>query len=185
MPHLLSIVPDPLQGLTVSWDNVTEMGWPVTGYENFWEDPSFIDRFWKGAFIGDPDECWPWQRSLIANRYGATSYKSRLIGAHVASYTLTHGPVTKGLYVLHKCDNPICINPRHLFAGTQLDNLRDCSRKGRLGGAVVQDRNGIPKSDHHREALRTSWTPERKAREAVRMRGMWEEGRFGSRKAKG
>ena len=53
------------------------------------------------------------------------------IGAHRAAYELTHGPLPRGVYVCHRCDNPECCNPAHLFAGTARDNVLDCVRKGR------------------------------------------------------
>lgn len=52
--------------------------------------------------------------------------------AHRVAWELTHGAIADGLFVLHKCDVPLCCNPQHLFLGTQLDNLRDASAKGRL-----------------------------------------------------
>lgn len=54
-----------------------------------------------------------------------------MIGTHVAAWEATHGPVPKGLWVLHHCDNPICCNPGHLFLGTAADNTQDSWRKGR------------------------------------------------------
>ncbi len=75
--------------------------------------------------------CWLWQRGL--DRYGyarlTVAYKYRR--AHRLAWLLFVGPIPKGLYVLHTCDVRHCINPQHLFLGTNLDNIRDMERKGR------------------------------------------------------
>lgn len=69
----------------------------------------------------------------VGGRAGKVLYLHRL------SFEAVHGEVPSGLYVLHRCDNPRCINPAHLFAGSQRDNLRDCAAKGRI-------RNGSSKA---------------------------------------
>lgn len=74
--------------------------------------------------------CWEWLGS-VSNRYGTIRINSKTYRVHRVSYELFIAPITNGLSVLHKCDNPICFNPAHLFLGTQLDNMRDCAAKGR------------------------------------------------------
>jgi hypothetical protein len=84
--------------------------------------------------------CWEWTGTKNPLGYG----KFHLEGksgclAHRVSYQHYFGNVSAGSGVLHRCDNPSCVNPDHLFAGTQADNMRDCSRKGRVR---TSDRSG-------------------------------------------
>jgi hypothetical protein len=55
--------------------------------------------------------------------------------AHRAAWERANGPIPHGLKVLHRCDNPPCVNPEHLFLGTQVDNIKDCFQKGRISRA--------------------------------------------------
>lgn len=92
------------------------------------------DRFWSRVDKGkDKSSCWLW-RAGKSNGYGTFMVGSRNYGAHRISWGLTMGGVPKGLWVLHNCpggDNPACVNPAHLFLGTNLDNMRDMIKKGR------------------------------------------------------
>lgn len=78
-------------------------------------------------------KCWEWQGAKTRTGYGRMKVKGQAWMAHRYMYTLSKGEIPEGLVVMHKCDNPCCINPEHLTVGTQKDNMEDCKRKGRLG----------------------------------------------------
>lgn len=93
-----------------------------------------VKRFWSKVSI-NPDftKCWEWKRSTVGG-YGMIAIggrKGKQVYAHRFSYEMAHGEIPDGLKVLHECDNPICVNPAHLFLGTQADNMKDMNNKGR------------------------------------------------------
>lgn len=90
-----------------------------------------IKHFWKSIDIKDADSCWNWKRALTSAGYGHFSVKGKLTLAHRFSYELAYGNIPAKLEVLHSCDNPRCVNPRHLSLGTHLDNMKDMVKKGR------------------------------------------------------
>lgn len=75
--------------------------------------------------------CWIWTGGLASGRYGSINVGGKQKLAHRVSYELHEGPIPEGLNVLHRCDVTTCVNPHHLFTGTQTDNMRDCANKGR------------------------------------------------------
>ena len=76
-------------------------------------------------------ECMEWPHSKNNGGYGRAWLNGKTIGAHRLAFILAHGPIPKGLLVCHRCDNPPCCNPDHLFVGTPQDNNDDMIRKGR------------------------------------------------------
>jgi hypothetical protein len=95
-------------------------------------------KFWEHTDVRGPDECWPWKLAPGNAGYGLVTLWKFKRTAHRVSYELHHGPIpdlggNHGGCVLHKCDNRICVNPNHLFLGTQGDNMRDMFAKGRNG----------------------------------------------------
>ena len=91
---------------------------------------------------GGPTSCWPINPPYDLRGYG-TVQLGLVRRGHRVAWSLVNGPIPKGMRVLHRCDNPPCCNPDHLFLGTDLDNIRDMWAKGR---AVV----------HHGEQIHTS-----------------------------
>jgi hypothetical protein len=82
------------------------------------------------------DECWPWVGCLTPKGYGQINSGGRgsPVAVHRLAYFLLFGPIPKGMLVLHRCDNPACVRPDHLFLGTAQDNSSDMVRKGRARG---------------------------------------------------
>jgi hypothetical protein len=76
--------------------------------------------------------CWVWQKGKTEFGYGSIRENDRLMLAHRRAYELWVGHIPAGLFVCHKCDNPPCFNPSHLFLGTDQDNQDDCYAKGRM-----------------------------------------------------
>jgi len=90
---------------------------------------SHVDKIDEGCWI------WTGSRRGVAvknGHYGGFWKDGKSLLAHRASYEFFVGPIPEGMFVLHKCDVPLCVNPAHLWLGTQTDNMRDAIRKRRL-----------------------------------------------------
>lgn len=94
------------------------------------------DRFWEKVDRKSSDECWNWLGGIHMNGYGGFNDGTKSMKAHRFSWILFYGEIPEGKLICHKCDNRKCVNPNHLFLGTQKDNIQDRIRKGRSKYAV-------------------------------------------------
>lgn len=108
--------------------------------------------FYRLADVGTGPNCWEWKGSSTEGGYGHYAGRTLSTGrrptclAHRASWEITMGAIPDGLLVCHRCDNPPCVNPDHLFVATHAENMADMVRKGRK-----------PKGVQHRDARLTEY----------------------------
>lgn len=90
-----------------------------------------IQRFWEKVNISDdPDACWELKNNQGYGTFLISALK-KSVPSHRVSYILTHGEIPIGLIICHRCDNPRCVNPKHLYAGTHSDNMNDFNDRHR------------------------------------------------------
>lgn len=88
-----------------------------------------MERFWNK--VNKTSSCWEWTASSrVSGKYGAFKFKGKVYDAHRFSFYLTHGFFPNNC-VLHHCDNPKCVNPFHLYAGSKKQNMNDMMNRGR------------------------------------------------------
>ncbi len=118
------------------WDNVIQK--------------SLAERWWLNVGCPDVNGCWPWLGVKTHYGYGKIRNNYKHVGAHRIAYELLVGDIPIGLHVLHHCDNRSCVNPGHMFLGTQADNMKDMFTKGRNRNQYTDKtrvfRNGMSKT---------------------------------------
>lgn len=114
-----------------------------------------LERFWKSVDKKGPSDCWNWLAGRVSGGYGRFHFnfngKTRH-SAHRLSYAMHNAVDMQDLFVCHRCDNPSCVNPDHLFLGTCLDNVRDMIAKGRKRFGKPADYKHLPRGSRHGSA---------------------------------
>ncbi len=111
-------------------------------------EQGFATRFWLK--VEKTSRCWNWIAATNGVGYGVISAGAMRL-AHRIAWTMKNGAIPRGMFVLHRCDNPRCVRPSHLFLGTQADNMRDMREKGRHGyRSHSGDENGRAKLNRSR-----------------------------------
>lgn len=125
-------------------------------------------RFWpKVTFPEEGLECWVWRGARNNHGYGQLNLDNKRIYAHRIAWEHCFGPIPHGLCVLHRCDNPPCINPAHLFLGTYVDNALDMVRKGR--DAATRHPERVLRGDQHPSHLRPETRPRGEAHSGAKL----------------
>lgn len=113
------------------------------------------ERFWEKVDVRGDDECWPWIAYRSSEGYGVMCDEyGKAARVHRIAYRLCVGSIPEGLLIRHTCDNPPCVNPRHLLTGTDKDNARDCVERGRRPSPVTEEWRrrqyaNTPRGDNH------------------------------------
>jgi hypothetical protein len=114
------------------------------------------DHLSTNVVINEASGCWEWTSHKDRWGYGRFWALGKVRSAHRASYELHCGPIPDGMHVLHRCDNPTCINPEHLFLGTNAENVADKVAKGRQSRGSM---NGAKLTEADVIAIRASKEP--------------------------
>ena len=124
------------------------------------------EELFDTGYTVSPSGCWVWTRNRTMVGYGRvyTGNKAHVL-AHRYSWTKFRGPIPEGMFVCHRCDNPACVNPDHLFLGTPAENVRDAAKKGRTARQQGEQHGMAKLSADDVLAIRSSDAPGRELAE--------------------
>ena len=144
-----------------------------------------IVKFWAGTKISDLLACWEWQRGKYgAKGYGCFYFDGKTRQAHRVAWTIVYGDIPTGMWVLHKCDNPACCNPNHLYLGTAKDNMRDSVERGRRPTRYNQPIEGSYRARKRNKGQEYHFKSKLSEADVIRIRELLSEGRTGMSLAK-
>lgn len=103
-------------------------------------DHNLIQRFW--SYVDKTKDCWNWTSGLFRGGYGQFRVGKKKVKAHRFSWIINGGFIPRNYIILHKCDNPCCVKPTHLFLGTHKANAIDRGKKGRAALNNLQAKRG-------------------------------------------
>lgn len=106
-----------------------------------------MDTFEKYIMPEPNSGCWLWTGAVTKHGHGTFHVKRKTVSAHRLAFERSKGKIPDGLYVLHKCDVRCCVNPDHLWIGTQSDNLKDMASKGRSSLGEKNKRAKLTETD--------------------------------------
>lgn len=120
---------------------------PRSKTEARWGYATLEEGFWARVSIGPEGDCWEWQGAHDWGGYGLFKYEQRSRRAHRTAWELAFSEVPEGMLVCHRCDNPGCCNPSHLFLGSPSDNAIDMVDKGRSLRGALNPRSKLSETD--------------------------------------
>ena len=107
----------------------TEIAKPIVSLPSNFSSQKHLPKFWSR--VVKSDKCWEWIGSKDDEGYGRMHLGNGSIKAHRLSFLIAHGTISVGMCICHTCDNPSCVNPEHLWAGTNYENQHDKLKKQR------------------------------------------------------
>lgn len=125
---------------------MVELALDLKGFQMARPREPLLGKFLAKFRVNSETNCWQWTAAK-AGRYGAFRSDTRMDLAHRVSYEIYCGPIPAGLRVCHRCDNPICVNPEHLFLGTDADNVFDKVSKSRQARGISHGHCKLSDSD--------------------------------------